>query len=179
MPFSACSVPACTRSSSSPAGRAASTAAARRKACTRYVGAPPRSSSNAICRSAWRGSTSGLLPTPGRWRSRASRRSISIVSPHDLHHGSMSARLDDAAFVPTGLDCPFSLLRSIAMIVSRVAERARLDALLAALIRGDGRALVVHGEAGIGKTTLLEALVERCAGAVTVVRACGAETEAE
>src|SRR6266496_2777549 len=64
MPFSACSVPACIRSSSSPAGRAASTAAARRKACTRYVGAPPRSSSNAICRSAWRGSTSGLLPTP-------------------------------------------------------------------------------------------------------------------
>ena len=37
----------------------------------------------------------------------------------------------------------------------------------------------MHGEAGIGKTTLLEALVERCDGAVTVVRACGAETEAE
>ena len=65
------------------------------------------------------------------------------------------------------------------MIVSRVAERARLDALLAALVRGEGGALVVHGEAGIGKTTLLEVLVERCAGAVTVVRACGAETEAE
>jgi predicted ATPase len=65
------------------------------------------------------------------------------------------------------------------MIVSRVAERARLDALLAALVRGEGGALVVHGEAGIGKTTLLEALVERCADAVTVVRACGAETEAE
>ena len=65
------------------------------------------------------------------------------------------------------------------MIVSRVAERARLDALLAALVRGEGGALVVHGEAGIGKTTLLEALVERCDGAVTVVRACGAETEAE
>src|SRR6266702_157054 len=65
------------------------------------------------------------------------------------------------------------------MIVSRVAERARLDALLTALVRGEGGALVVHGEAGIGKTTLLEALVERCDGAVTVVRACGAETEAE
>jgi len=65
------------------------------------------------------------------------------------------------------------------MIVSRVAERARLDALLAALVRGEGGALVVHGEAGIGKTTLLEVLVERCAGAVTVVRACGAETEAK
>ena len=65
------------------------------------------------------------------------------------------------------------------MIVSRVAERARLYALLTALGRGEGGALVVHGEAGIGKTTLLEALVERCDGAVTVVRACGAETETE
>jgi predicted ATPase len=65
------------------------------------------------------------------------------------------------------------------MIVSRMAELARLDALLAALVRGEGGALVVHGEAGIGKTTLLDALVERCGGAVTVVRACGAETEAE
>ena len=92
----------------------------------------------------------------------------------------MSAGLDSAAFVPTGQRCPFSpFLRSIVMIVSRVAERARLDALLAALVRGEGGALVVHGEAGIGKTTLLETLVEPCAGAVTVARACGAETEAE
>ncbi len=65
------------------------------------------------------------------------------------------------------------------MIVSRMAELARLDALLAGLVRGEGGALVVHGEAGIGKTTLLDALVERCGGAVTVVRACGAETEAQ
>jgi len=65
------------------------------------------------------------------------------------------------------------------MIVSRVAELARLDDMRAALIRGEGSALVVHGDAGIGKTTLLEALVERCGDAVTVVRACGAETEAE
>jgi DNA-binding NarL/FixJ family response regulator len=65
------------------------------------------------------------------------------------------------------------------MIVSRVAELARLDDMRAALIRGEGSALVVHGDPGIGKTTLLEALVERCGDAVTVVRACGAETEAE
>lgn len=65
------------------------------------------------------------------------------------------------------------------MIVSRVAELARLDDMRAALIRGEGSALVVHGAAGIGKTTLLEALVERCGDVVTVVRACGAETEAE
>src|SRR5215470_1202462 len=65
------------------------------------------------------------------------------------------------------------------MIVSRVAELARLEDMRAELIRGEGSALVVHGDAGIGKTTLLEALVERCGDAVTVVRACGAETEAE
>jgi acyl-CoA synthetase (AMP-forming)/AMP-acid ligase II len=65
------------------------------------------------------------------------------------------------------------------MIVSRVAELRTLDDLLAALICGEGGALIVHGEAGIGKTTLLEALAERARGAVTVVRACGAETEAE
>ena len=65
------------------------------------------------------------------------------------------------------------------MIVSRVAELARLDDMRAALIRGEGSALVVHGDAGIGKTTLLETLVDRCGDAVTVVRACGAETEAE
>ena len=55
------------------------------------------------------------------------------------------------------------------MIVSRMAELARLDALLAGLVCGEGGALVVHGEAGIGKTTLLDALVERCGDAVTVV----------
>jgi DNA-binding CsgD family transcriptional regulator len=65
------------------------------------------------------------------------------------------------------------------MIVSRVAELRRLDDLLAALIRGEGGALIVHGEAGIGKTTLLEVLAEHAADTVTVVRACGAETEAE
>jgi tetratricopeptide (TPR) repeat protein len=65
------------------------------------------------------------------------------------------------------------------VIISRVAELRRLYDLLTALIRGEGGALIVHGDAGIGKTTLLEALAERSAGAVTVVRACGAETEME
>ena len=62
-----------------------------------------------------------------------------------------------------------------AMLVSRTAELRRLDRLLA----GGGGALVVHGEAGIGKTTLLDALVERAGDRVTVLRARGVETEAE
>jgi DNA-binding CsgD family transcriptional regulator len=65
------------------------------------------------------------------------------------------------------------------MIVSRLAELRRLDDLLTTLIRGEGGALIVHGAAGIGKTTLLEALAGRAGDNVTVVRACGAETEAE
>src|SRR5690349_17916808 len=65
------------------------------------------------------------------------------------------------------------------MIVSRATELSRLDAVLAGLAAGQGEALVLHGEAGIGKTTLLGALAERAGGTVTVVRACGAETEAE
>src|ERR671916_658509 len=64
------------------------------------------------------------------------------------------------------------------MIVSRAAELGRLDELAERLRSGDGQALVLRGEAGIGKTTLLEALAER-AGDVTVLRARGVETEAE
>src|SRR6185312_4291788 len=65
------------------------------------------------------------------------------------------------------------------MIVSRAAELSRLDDLLTALAGGEGGALVVRGESGIGKTTLLETLAARAGDAVTVIRAWGAETEAE
>jgi DNA-binding CsgD family transcriptional regulator len=65
------------------------------------------------------------------------------------------------------------------MIVGRVAELAELDRLLADLRAGHGRALALRGEAGIGKTTLLDALVERCHGDVTVLRAGGVEAEAK
>ncbi|HXM57982.1 MAG TPA: ATP-binding protein [Candidatus Dormibacteraeota bacterium] len=65
------------------------------------------------------------------------------------------------------------------MIVGRSGELARLEELRVALRHGDGSALVVHGEAGIGKTTLLDALVERAGDEMSVLRACGAETEAQ
>src|SRR4051812_29567865 len=66
-----------------------------------------------------------------------------------------------------------------AMIVSRAAELGRLDELLGSLRAGHGRALVVHGDPGIGKTTLLDALAARCSDDVVVLRARGVETEAE
>src|SRR5918998_2281453 len=65
------------------------------------------------------------------------------------------------------------------MIVSRAGELGRLDELLESLRAGAGRALVVHGDPGIGKTTILDALAERCGEDVTVLRARGIETEAE
>jgi AAA ATPase domain len=63
-------------------------------------------------------------------------------------------------------------------LLGRADECALLDALVDAIRRGEGRALVVRGEAGIGKTALLEYLV-RSAPDVTVLRAVGVESEME
>src|SRR6185436_9458697 len=60
----------------------------------------------------------------------------------------------------------------------RGSECALLDDLAAAVRRGESRSLVVRGEAGIGKTALLEYLVES-ASELTVVRAVGVESEME
>ncbi len=53
-----------------------------------------------------------------------------------------------------------------------------LDALVEGVRRGESRSLVLRGEAGIGKTALLEYLVES-ASDLTVVRAVGVESEME
>ena len=60
----------------------------------------------------------------------------------------------------------------------RADECALLDTLVDAIRRGEGRSLVVRGEAGIGKTALLEYLV-RSASDLTVLRAVGVESEME
>jgi tetratricopeptide (TPR) repeat protein len=65
------------------------------------------------------------------------------------------------------------------MIVGRAEELAQLEQLLADLRAGRGRTLVLRGEAGIGKTTLLRALGGRCGAGVTVLRAGGVEAESE
>ncbi|MEJ3659298.1 AAA family ATPase [Actinomycetes bacterium KLBMP 9759] len=62
------------------------------------------------------------------------------------------------------------------MMLGRVAERARLDELLAGARAGRGGALLVHGEAGIGKTVLLGHVA---AADVRVLRGVGIESEAE
>ena len=60
----------------------------------------------------------------------------------------------------------------------RAGECGRLDGLLADVRRGESRSLVLRGEAGIGKTALLEYLTQSASG-VTVLRAVGVESEME
>jgi DNA-binding CsgD family transcriptional regulator len=60
----------------------------------------------------------------------------------------------------------------------RVTECARLDELLSAVHRGESSALVLRGEAGIGKTALLKYVSEHASGS-RVVRAVGVEAEME
>jgi predicted ATPase len=63
-------------------------------------------------------------------------------------------------------------------LLGRGRECGLLDGLLDDVRRGESRSLVLTGEAGIGKTALLEYLVES-ASDVTVLRAAGVECEME
>ena len=65
-----------------------------------------------------------------------------------------------------------------ARLLGRRHECARLDRLLEAVRSGHGGALVVAGEPGIGKTTLLEYAIESASG-LRVARAVGIESEME
>ncbi|HEX7040373.1 MAG TPA: AAA family ATPase [Trueperaceae bacterium] len=60
----------------------------------------------------------------------------------------------------------------------RQRERQALDALLADVRADEGRVLVVRGEAGVGKSALLDYLAERAAGC-QLLRATGVESEME
>jgi len=60
----------------------------------------------------------------------------------------------------------------------RTSECARLDQLVSGIHRGESQSLVLRGDAGIGKTALLEYLIESAAD-TTVVRAVGTESEME
>jgi DNA-binding CsgD family transcriptional regulator len=66
----------------------------------------------------------------------------------------------------------------ILALLDRQRERAVLDGILEDLRSGRGRALVVRGEAGVGKSALL-GYVARAAADMRVARAVGAESEME
>ena len=63
-------------------------------------------------------------------------------------------------------------------VLDRRPERRLIDQLLADVRSGGSRALVVHGEAGIGKTVLLDHLFANATGCA-VIRAAGVESEME
>jgi DNA-binding NarL/FixJ family response regulator len=64
------------------------------------------------------------------------------------------------------------------VLIGRESECALIDRMLEEAKGGRSGALIVRGEAGIGKSTLLEYAVAQ-AGAARVVRALGVETESE
>jgi DNA-binding CsgD family transcriptional regulator/tetratricopeptide (TPR) repeat protein len=68
--------------------------------------------------------------------------------------------------------------RSSQALRGRRDECGTLDELLDAVRRGDSRTLVLRGEPGVGKSALLEYVVERASGC-RVVRAAGVQSEME
>ena len=62
--------------------------------------------------------------------------------------------------------------------MDRLSERGVLDRFVADVLAGEGRALVVRGEPGVGKTVLLDYLAGRASGCL-VVRAAGVQSEME
>jgi predicted ATPase len=63
-------------------------------------------------------------------------------------------------------------------LLGRRRERAAIDALIAAVRAGESRALVVRGDAGVGKSALLEYMAERATGC-RIVHTLGVESELE
>jgi DNA-binding CsgD family transcriptional regulator len=66
----------------------------------------------------------------------------------------------------------------VAGLIGRLSERGVLDRFVADVRVGEGRALVVRGQPGVGKTVLLDYLTERASGCL-VVRAAGVQSEME
>ncbi|MFB4308556.1 AAA family ATPase [Actinomadura sp. GTD37] len=73
------------------------------------------------------------------------------------------------------MEAPVPMARAL---VGRTAEIRRLDGVLAAARAGRGEALVLRGEAGIGKSALLDR-VRRAADGFQVIEASGSEFESE
>ncbi|MFD1932930.1 MULTISPECIES: ATP-binding protein [Nonomuraea] len=68
-------------------------------------------------------------------------------------------------------------MREKDVLYGRAAEQAAITAVLAAADKGHGQALVVRGDAGIGKSALVEHAAGQ-AGPLRVLRATGTESEA-
>jgi DNA-binding CsgD family transcriptional regulator len=98
---------------------------------------------------------------------RSIRRASSRGNGPDASLGSLAR--DGEAHPQTGLGV---------QLLGRASECALLDELIADVHRGKSRSLVLLGEAGIGKTALLQYLAE-AASDMAVLRAAGVESESE
>src|SRR3954463_4763087 len=67
---------------------------------------------------------------------------------------------------------------SAAGLRNRFSERGVLDRFVAGVRAGEGRALMVRGEAGVGKTALLDYLTGQASGCL-IARAIGVQSEME
>src|SRR3954451_14846701 len=94
--------------------------------------------------------------------------------------GAASGRRDAPRCLPRkGLATPPSTPGSaVTPLRGRARECALLDGLVGAIRQSESRALMLRGEAGIGKTALLDYVAESASGA-KVVRAVGVESEME
>ncbi len=73
---------------------------------------------------------------------------------------------------------PSAVRGRVGELTGRRGERDVLDRLIEAVRAGESRVLVVHGEAGVGKTALLEYLAGQASGC-RVVHATGVQSEME
>jgi Cdc6-like AAA superfamily ATPase len=82
--------------------------------------------------------------------------------------------------VPEAPVPPQPVRRRAKRFIDRESECQSLDQLLASVQAGESRALVLYGEAGVGKTELLEFLSGRASDdGCRVVRTSGVESEME
>ena len=77
-----------------------------------------------------------------------------------------------------GVPAAAALAPNNTLLLDRELERGQIDRVLEAARRGLSGALVLHGETGTGKTTLLDYAVES-GGDFEIVRLLGIESETE
>ncbi len=91
---------------------------------------------------------------------------------------SLAARDPSPERRPTGAQVTVVAGDPTLTIVGRKAELAEIDARIAAAARGRSTTLLIRGEPGVGKSTLMAYAAARAEGA-TILRAAGIESQAE
>ena len=90
--------------------------------------------------------------------------------------GQVSSDRSNLGLVPSPGASPIG--GSTMRLIGREGERAAMDGLVAALRAGESRALVIHGQPGVGKTALLE-YVASVASDCQVLSVAGMQSELE